>query len=65
MTAMAIVAPVLSPPPFPPLLFDPDALRAEGEEEAELDELEEDGVNVGVSGVGAGRVLVMVTIEGG
>ena len=60
---MAIVAPVLSPPP--PLLPDPEALRADGEEEAEVDELEEDGVNVGVSTEGTGRVLVMVTIDGG
>ena len=63
MTAMAIVAPVVSPPL--PLLPDPEALNAEGVDDAEEEELEEEGVKVGVSTEGAGKVLVMVTMVGG
>jgi hypothetical protein len=62
MTAIAIVAPVLSP--FDPDEPEPEALRVEGVEEAEVDEPEDEGVKVGVSTVGAGKVLVITTIDG-
>lgn len=57
---------ILGPVPRPPLSEapEPDALNADGEEDDVVVVLAEDVVDVGGSGVGAGKVDVTMTTEG-